>query len=55
MLLSQEEIASLIRASRGTVTRALRNWRGRGLITTAWHQITITNSQGLHSAADRLS
>ena len=53
MLLSQEEIASLIGASRATVTRALRNWRGRGLITSARHQITITNSQGLHGAAGR--
>jgi CRP/FNR family cyclic AMP-dependent transcriptional regulator len=51
--LSQEEIASLIGTSRATVTRALGNWRRRGLIDTARHQITIKSTPGLRSTADR--
>jgi CRP/FNR family cyclic AMP-dependent transcriptional regulator len=51
--LSQEEIASLIGTSRATVTRALGDWRRRGLISTARHQITINSTPGLRSIADR--
>ena len=51
--LSQEEIASLIGTSRATVTRALGDWRRRGLISTARHQITIKSTPGLRSIADR--
>jgi CRP-like cAMP-binding protein len=39
--LSQEEIASLIGTSRSTVTRALHDWRTRGIIRTDQRQITI--------------
>jgi DNA-binding transcriptional MocR family regulator len=51
--LSQEEIASLIGTSRATVTRALGDWRRRGLISTARHQITINSTPGLRSIANR--
>ena len=34
MMLTQEELASLTGASRATVTRALSNWRRRGIIRT---------------------
>jgi hypothetical protein len=46
-------MASLIGASRATVTRALGDWRRRGLIGTARHQITIMSTPGLRSAAGR--
>jgi CRP/FNR family cyclic AMP-dependent transcriptional regulator len=39
--LSQEELASLAGASRATVTRALSNWRKRGIIRTGQRDITI--------------
>jgi CRP/FNR family transcriptional regulator, cyclic AMP receptor protein len=51
--LSQEEIASLIGTSRATVTRTLRDWRRRGLISTARHRITINSTPGLRGLADR--
>lgn len=51
--LSQEEIATLIGTSRATVTRALGDWRRRGLINTARHQITINSTPGLRGIADR--
>jgi len=51
--LSQEEIATLIGTSRATVTRALGDWRRRGLISTARQQITINSAPGLRSIADR--
>jgi CRP-like cAMP-binding protein len=41
--LSQKEIASYIGTSRATVTRALGDWRRRGLISTNRHRITIMN------------
>lgn len=41
--LSQEEIASMVGVSRTTGTRALGNWRRRGLIRTSRHRLTITN------------
>jgi CRP/FNR family cyclic AMP-dependent transcriptional regulator len=51
--LSQEEIASLVGTSRATVTRALAEWRGHGLISTARHQITIHNTPGLRRLVGR--
>jgi CRP/FNR family transcriptional regulator, cyclic AMP receptor protein len=47
MPLSQEELASLAGISRATVTRALGNWRRRGLIRTAPRRITIVDIEGL--------
>jgi CRP/FNR family transcriptional regulator, cyclic AMP receptor protein len=44
--LSQEELASLAGTSRATVTRALSNWRRRGLIRTSQRHITITDVPG---------
>jgi len=45
--LSQEELASLVCASRATVTRALRDWRKRGLVETAARHITIIDRAAL--------
>jgi CRP/FNR family transcriptional regulator, cyclic AMP receptor protein len=50
--LSQEELASLVGTSRATVTRALSNWRKRGLIRTGQRHITITDLGGLRRVAD---
>ena len=41
IMLTQEELASLTGASRATVTRALGNWRRRGIIRTGQRDITI--------------
>lgn len=51
--LSQEELASLAGTSRATVTRALKDWRQRGLIRTSQRQrhIIITNLAGLRQLA----
>jgi CRP/FNR family transcriptional regulator, cyclic AMP receptor protein len=51
--LSQEELASLAGTSRATVTRALSEWRERGLIRTSQRQrhITVTNMAGLKQLA----
>ena len=49
--LSQEELASLVGTSRATVTRALSNWRKRGLIRTGQRRITITDLRGLRKVA----
>jgi hypothetical protein len=51
MALSQEELASLVGASRATVTRALSDWRNRGLILTGQRRITITDPRGLREVA----
>jgi CRP-like cAMP-binding protein len=51
--LSQEEIASLIGASRSTVTRALRDWRSRRIISTDQRSITILDQQRLLRLAGR--
>lgn len=51
--LSQEEIASLAGVSRATATRALRDWRRRGLIKTSKRRLTITNITLLHRIAHR--
>jgi CRP/FNR family cyclic AMP-dependent transcriptional regulator len=51
--LSQKEIASYIGASRATVTRALADWRRRGLISTSRQRITITNIELLRRIAHK--
>ena len=51
--LSQEEIASLIGASRSTVTRALQNWRSRQIIRTSQRTITILDQARLLRIAGR--
>ena len=51
MTLTQEELASLTGASRATVTRALSNWRRRGIIRTSQRDITITNLVALRKIA----
>jgi len=50
--LSQEELASLAGTSRATVTRALSNWRTRGLISTGQRRITLIDVPRLRRAAD---
>ena len=47
--LTQEELASLTGASRATVTRALSNWRRRGLIRTGQRDITILDLKTLRN------
>lgn len=49
--LSQEELASLVSASRATVTRAFSNWRRRGLVRTGQHVVTITDLAALRQIA----
>jgi CRP/FNR family transcriptional regulator, cyclic AMP receptor protein len=49
--LTQEELASLTGASRATVTRALSNWRQRGIIRTGQRDITITDLGALRKIA----
>jgi CRP/FNR family transcriptional regulator, cyclic AMP receptor protein len=49
--LSQDELASLAGASRATVTRALSNWRRRGIIRTGQRDITITGLKDLRKIA----
>ena len=51
MTLTQEELASLTGASRATVTRALSNWRRRGIIRTSQRDITITDLVALRKIA----
>jgi CRP/FNR family transcriptional regulator, cyclic AMP receptor protein len=51
MTLTQEELASLTGASRATVTRALSNWRRRGIIRTGQRDITITDLGALRKIA----
>jgi len=51
MTLTQEELASLTGASRATVTRALSNWRRRGIIHTSQRDITITDLVALRKIA----
>jgi CRP/FNR family cyclic AMP-dependent transcriptional regulator len=53
MPLTQEELASLVGTSRATVTRALSNWRRRGLIRTSQRHIVITDVPGLRRIAAR--
>ena len=49
--LSQEDLASLAGTSLATVTRALSNWRKRGLIRTGQRRITLIDLPGLQRAA----
>jgi CRP/FNR family transcriptional regulator, cyclic AMP receptor protein len=51
--LSHDELASLIGASRATVTRAVGDWRRQGLIGTGRNKITVINPSGLRSAVGR--
>jgi CRP-like cAMP-binding protein len=51
MMLTQDELASLTGASRATVTRALSNWRQRGIIRTGQRDITITDLAALRKIA----
>jgi CRP/FNR family transcriptional regulator, cyclic AMP receptor protein len=51
MTLTQEELASLAGASRATVTRALSNWRRRGIIRTGQRDLTITDLATLRKIA----
>jgi len=51
MTLTQEELASLTGASRATVTRALSNWRRRGIISTGQRDIAITDPGALRKIA----
>jgi CRP/FNR family transcriptional regulator, cyclic AMP receptor protein len=55
MTLTQEELASLTGASRATVTRALSNWRRRGIIRTSQRDITITDLAALRKIAGQQS
>jgi CRP/FNR family transcriptional regulator len=55
MPLTQEELASLTGASRATVTRALSNWRQRGIIRTSQRDITITDLVALRKIAGQQS
>ena len=43
MPLTQVELASMAGTSRATVTRALSNWRQRGIIRTGQRDLTITD------------
>jgi len=51
MTLTQEELASLAGTSRATVTRALSNWRRRGIIRTGQRDLTITDLRTLRKIA----
>jgi CRP-like cAMP-binding protein len=51
MTLTQEELASLTGASRATVTRALSNWRRRGIIRSGQRDIIITDLGALRKIA----
>jgi CRP/FNR family transcriptional regulator, cyclic AMP receptor protein len=51
--LSQEELASLIGASRSTVTRPLSNWRSRGIIGKGQRPIELLDHAWLAQFADR--
>jgi CRP/FNR family cyclic AMP-dependent transcriptional regulator len=51
MPLSQEDLASLAGTSRATVTRALGNWRQRGIIRTGQRRITIMDLGALRQIA----
>lgn len=51
--LSQEELASLIGASRSTVTRALSGWRSRKIVATHQRDITILDPAALRRIAGR--
>lgn len=48
---SQAELASWIGVTRATVTRALQQWRRRGLVTTGHGRITVADAAGLRRVA----
>ena len=49
--LSQAELASLVSASRATVTRAFSDWRRRHLVETSQRHVTILNVPALRRIA----
>ena len=49
--LSQGELASLVSASRATVTRAFSDWRRRRLVRTSQRHVTITDMTALRRIA----
>jgi CRP-like cAMP-binding protein len=49
--LSQAELASWIGVTRATVTRALQQWRRRGLVATGHGRITVADAAGLRRVA----
>ena len=49
--LSQADLASWIGVARATVTRALQQWRRRGLIRTVRGRLTVADASGLRRAA----
>lgn len=49
--LSQEDLASLIGASRATVTRTLHDWRSRGAVRTGQRHVTILDDTILRRVA----
>lgn len=51
--LSQEELASLIGASRATVTRTLGDWRARHVISTQHRHVTILDQAALWRISGR--
>jgi CRP-like cAMP-binding protein len=51
MPLTQVELASMAGTSRATVTRALSNWRRRGIIRTGQRDLTITDLGTLRKIA----
>jgi CRP-like cAMP-binding protein len=51
--LSQDDIAGLVGVSRATATRALRDWRRRGLVITNRRHLTITDITPLERIAHR--
>lgn len=53
LALSQEELASLIGASRSTVTRALSTWRARHIIRTRQRRTTVLDRTALERLAGR--
>ena len=53
MPLTQVELASMAGTSRATVTRALSNWRRRGIIRTGQRDLTVTDLGTLRRIADQ--
>lgn len=49
--LSQTELGSCVDASRETVARALKDWRGQGLVRTGWRQTVVLDPEGLRTVA----
>ena len=47
----QDELASLVGASRETVSRALNSYRRMGLLTTSHRRITMVDRDGLERMA----